>query len=250
MPIYCINLKSREDRKKHSLQQFRTLGISPEQVIYPPFIKDVRGGSYGCFDSHVKIWHDFYLYFPNESYALIFEDDFIASPEGMSMIKKAEQFISKNEEEVDMLHLHNLCLPVPDKLNNPTFTKGYGLGNHAYFITRGYIQSILNKYGKFPEVNGRHIDYEIAVNIKNKDNMLYTEKIFYTIQEGFKQQIGVSDNNTSIYDKYISSTEISDRCDSINIGKNMLLFLKKYGRLSDIQLKKIACLFYPVIHYS
>ena len=245
MPIYCINLKNREDRKRESFQQFRAMGISPENVIYPSFTKDIRGGAYGCFDSHVKIWHDFYLYFPNESYALIFEDDFIAPPEGLLMIKKAEQFISKNEEHVDILHLHNLCIPVSDKLNNSIFIKGFGLGMHAYFVTRRYIQSILNKHGTFPETNGRHIDYEMAINIKSRDNMIYSEKIFYTVQEGFKQRIGVSDNTGRI--EKLMNIKNSDRCESMNMGKIFLLLLRKYGGMTDIQLKKIGCLLYPLI---
>lgn len=245
MPIYCINLKNREDRRKHSFQQFRTMGISPEHIIYPPFTKDVRGGAFGCFDSHVKIWHDFYLYFPNESYALIFEDDFIAPPEGMLMIKNAEEFISKNED-VDILHLQHLCIPVSDKLNNQTFTKGYGLGTHAYFVTRKYIQSILNKHGKFPEANGRHIDYEMSINIKSRDNMIYTEKIFYTVKEGFKQQIGVSDNKLNSVDKLIDSKK-SDRSEGMRMNVEILIFLKKYTGMTDIHIKKLCCLIYPIV---
>ena len=58
-PIYCINLEHRKDRREHSMKQFETLGISPNRVKYPHFTKDPRGGVYGCFDSHIKIWNDF-----------------------------------------------------------------------------------------------------------------------------------------------------------------------------------------------
>ena len=50
IPIYCINLKHRKDRKEHSLQQFTKLNILHDAVIYLPFTKDDRGGVYGCFD--------------------------------------------------------------------------------------------------------------------------------------------------------------------------------------------------------
>jgi GR25 family glycosyltransferase involved in LPS biosynthesis len=56
MPIYCINLKHRTDRKEHSLNEFKKIGISEDKVMYLPFTKDARGGVYGCFDSHMKIW--------------------------------------------------------------------------------------------------------------------------------------------------------------------------------------------------
>ena len=58
------------------MTQFTNLEISPTTVNYPHFTKDPRGGIYGCFDSHIKVWNDFFINHPNEKYVLVFEDDF------------------------------------------------------------------------------------------------------------------------------------------------------------------------------
>jgi len=247
MPIYCINLQHRQDRKKQSLHEFKKLGIPQHQVIYPPFKKDVRGGVYGCFDSHVKIWHDFYVQYPNDSYALIFEDDFVSPPDGMLWIKKAEQFICKHEGQVDLLHLHNLCVPVKHECNTKPFTNGYGLGCHAYFITRQYIERIVQNTHTFPEANGRHIDYELCINIKNKDNLLYTEKNFYLLQTGFMQHVGISDNMINSFEK---KDDVMKRSSGIDDLMFFLILLRKYVVLTDVNTKKMVCLFYPVVCLS
>ena len=51
-PIYCINLKNKNDRKINSEEQFKKLNIY--NVIYPLFTKDKRGGIYGCYASHME----------------------------------------------------------------------------------------------------------------------------------------------------------------------------------------------------
>jgi GR25 family glycosyltransferase involved in LPS biosynthesis len=108
MAIYCINLKHRQDRKHHSLQQFKKLGIPEYKVNYLPFEKDSRGGVYGCFDSHVKVWKDFFMFHPHETYALVFEDDFVAPKHGKELLHKANAFVQKHYDEIDFLNLHNM----------------------------------------------------------------------------------------------------------------------------------------------
>jgi hypothetical protein len=44
MRIYCINLEHRKDRKQHSLEQIRKMCVSHDNVVYPHFTKDKRGG--------------------------------------------------------------------------------------------------------------------------------------------------------------------------------------------------------------
>ncbi len=238
MPIYCINLSHREDRKKHSLEQFKKIGIPEYQIIYPPFTKDNRGGFYGCFDSHMKIWNDFYLYYPNQSYALIFEDDFIAPPHADMLIKMAAKFTQEND--VDIVNFHNLCVPLEGEQNNKLFTHGYGLGTHAYLITRRYIESIIERFGSLPMANGRHIDYEISINNIDKDNRLYSEKIFYTHQEAFTQMVGKSDNMISFIGKIhhgIFGERDSDRTTHMNYTFSTIRFLKKNNLISDENVK-------------
>jgi hypothetical protein len=75
-PIYCINLEHRNDRKIHSINEFSKINIHYKNVKYLSFTKDNRGGVYGCYDSHMKVWNDFYYNYPNNKFCLVFEDDF------------------------------------------------------------------------------------------------------------------------------------------------------------------------------
>ena len=77
-PIYCINLDHRTDRKRHSLKEFAKLNIPHSTVIYPRFTKDRRGGVYGCFNSHMRVWKKS-LQHTDVVYTLVVEDDFCLS---------------------------------------------------------------------------------------------------------------------------------------------------------------------------
>jgi GR25 family glycosyltransferase involved in LPS biosynthesis len=235
-PIYCINLEHRKDRKEHSLTQFTELGVPHEKVIYPHFTKDARGGVYGCFDSHMKVWNDFLTKYPNEKYCLVFEDDFVISKNTKSTIKKASKFIDENYDNIDILVLHNSRISTDNKLNNELFTNGYGWGAQACFITRHYIESIITKYGKLPEANGRHIDIELNMNIVDKDNWVYTEKMFYTNKKYVSQLIDKGDNCKNMTDDFFR-TDINK---ITYYAIKSLLLLKKFNLSNDTQIKQIV----------
>jgi len=245
-PIYCINLEHRKDRKEHTIKEFEKIGINHNKVIYPHFTKHKRGGVFGCFQSHMKIWNDFFIKYPNKQYCLVFEDDFVISKNSKFIIKKAVKFIDENYKDIDLLFLHNLRVDVDNEINNETFTNGYGLTTHSYFITRHYIQSIIKKYGKLPEPNGRHFDFELNQNIISKDNWIYTEKIFFTNKECMKQ---LEDNNCKS-DNYLNIIDKLFRRDIITQNeycKIWYLFMKKYRIMNDTQLKKLSCFITKII---
>jgi hypothetical protein len=244
MPIYCINLKHRTDRKQHSFNEFKKIGISPDKVIYLPFTKDNRGGVYGCYDSHIKIWRDFFIRFPREKYALVFEDDFVYSSNepSVSILKKATDFLEKNNE-VDILNLHSFCVKVDHKSNNEIFTHGYGFGTHVYFITRKYIETILRVSGSLPEPNGRHIDFEMNFNLLDKQNKIYSDKLFYTNYACFTQLIDKSDNYVNIVDKLFRF----DVNKNLDLPLAFLRFLKSRKLIKDEHAKKIHCMLYNLI---
>ena len=236
-PIYCINLEHRKDRKEHSLEEFTKLDIPHEKLIYPHFTKDLRGGKHGCFDSHMKVWNDFFTKYPNEKYCLVFEDDFVISKKTKSIMKKASKFIEENYEDVDILVLHDLRIPTDNKINNELFTNGYGVTTSSLFITRHYIESIITKYGKLPEANGRHIDIELNMNILDKDNWIYTEKIFYTNKKCISQLIDKCDNFSNKLDELFR----------VDINKNLKYLIKSFLLLKicclqdDKTVRKIIC---------
>jgi GR25 family glycosyltransferase involved in LPS biosynthesis len=230
--IYCINLQHRGDRKIHSYNEFRKIGISPNKVIYPPFVKDTRGGAYGCYDSHVKIWHNFFYKHPEYNYCLVFEDDFVAQPQAKELLEKACNYVDKNVEQIDLLILHHLCVPVGNNLNNEDFTNGYGFLTQAYIVTRPYIQSILNKnQNRLPEPNGCHIDY--LMNSVPTD-LLYSKKIFYTKQKCFIQLLDKSDN-------YINKLDELFRKDAIERTQTIVtiaIFLREKRLINDNGIKR------------
>jgi len=233
-PIYCINLEHRKDRKEHSMSQFTNLGISLNSVIYPYLKKDPRGGVYGCFDSHIKVWNDFFINHPNEKYVLVFEDDFVVTNNSKSILENATKFIDNNYDKIDILILHNICVNVENTINDYQFTCGYGISTTALFITRHYIKSIIDKYGKLPEPNGRHIDFEIGFNIIDNDNKLYTNKIFFTKETCFTQLVDKSDN----YLNFIDEMFRFDINKQAEYNMNIFKVLKKMV-LNDDQIKII-----------
>ena len=236
MRIYCINLEHRKDRKKHSLEQFTKMGIPHDNVLYLHFTKDKRGGVYGCFDSHMKVRNDFYTNYPNEKYCLVFEDDFVAPTNWEYIINKASQFLEKNYDDIDILFLHNICISVDNKANNHQFTNGYGFNNTAYLITRRYINYIISKYGQIPEPKGRNLDFETMINNIDKDNHLYSNKLFYTKEECFIQLIDKSDNYINRVDELFRT----DLQKTQRVWRDFFTLIKKMQLIDDNQIKNIS----------
>jgi GR25 family glycosyltransferase involved in LPS biosynthesis len=232
-PVYCINLDVRKDRKLRSLKEFEKLQIPPSHVIYPHLTKDKRGGVYGSFDSHMKVWTHFMKNYPNEKYCLVFEDDFESTSNSISLMNKACTFLDKHK--VDILFLHNLRITVENSKNTQEFTNGYGLCTHAYFITRRYIQSIVARYGGLPEPNGRQFDFSINIDINNK---LYSTNLFFTNVDCIKQCIDNSDNYMNTMDRICRDLVFgNDMNKQIQFGINVCLFFKRMNLLGDIQIK-------------
>jgi hypothetical protein len=151
-------------------------------------------------------------------------------------MKKAVKFIDENYKDIDLLFLHNLRVDVDNEINTKIFTNGFGATTHSYFITRHYIQSIIKKYGKLPEPNGIHFDFELNQNKFSKDNWIYSEKMFFTNKECIKQldqNKCKSDNYLNIIDKLFRQ----DINEQIKIFKLLYLFLRKHHNYSDNQLK-------------
>ena len=96
-------------------------------------------------------------------FCLVFEDDFIITKNSKTVIKEAVKFINDNYSDVDILFLHNIRINTGNNINTDTFTNGHGLGSHAYFITRHFIESIISKYGRLPKANGQHLDFELNI---------------------------------------------------------------------------------------
>ena len=148
-----------------------------------------------------------------------------------------EKFINDNYSDVDILFLHNIRINTSNNINTDTFTNGHGLGSHAYFITRHFIESIISKYGRLPKANGQHLDFELNINKFDKNNWLYTEKLFFTNRECIKQKIDEGDNYLNFIDRLIRS----DINKQLSMYKNLGLYMKRNGIMDDEKIKKWAC---------
>lgn len=229
-PIYCINLVERLDRKKHVLNEFNKIGINISNVNFPIFTRHEKGGKYGCYDSHVKIWNEFY-HSSNSNYCLIFEDDFISSNDSVDLLQKGNLFMQNNHNNVDFLFLHNLFIKSNERINTNTinnkyFIKGFGLLAHAYFISRNYIDMLIKQYNyNWMEPNGFDIDFTINCN---RNHMLYSEKCYFTKEKMFTQKLNISNNCETIIDilyrlpiiQYLGKDilqNVVEICESMNI---------------------------------
>lgn len=241
-PIYCINLKERTDRKKYTQKEFKKINIEPNDVKFLDFYKHKKGGIYGCYDSHMKVWNDFYENYLDKEICIIFEDDFQVTEHSILYLKKAISFIKKNRNEIDILFLHNKFIECNDNhykkdTNNAYFTRGYGILTHAYIVTRKYIKSILDKNDNhLPKPNGVHFDIDININA---NSILYSENIYYCKNYAFVQKEFYSDNYSNIFDEIIKKKYGNEFMFTIaiNICKTSKLLLK-----NDEKNKKIIML--------
>ena len=205
-PIYCINLKEKTDRKKNAYKEFKKNNIEPGGVTFLNFNKHKRGGLYGCYDSHMKVWNDFYQNHKDKELCIVFEDDFEATENSIYYLKKAISFIKKNKDKVDILFLHNKFIEYNDNhykkdINNAYFTRGYGFLAHVYIVNRKYIKSIFDKNDNhLPKPNGIHFDIDINMNA---NSILYSENIYYCKSHVFIQKELHSNNYSNIFDEII-----------------------------------------------
>jgi GR25 family glycosyltransferase involved in LPS biosynthesis len=230
-PIYCINLKERTDRKKHAQKEFRKIDIQHNDVIFLDFYKHKNGGIYGCYESHIKVWNNFYKNHLDKELCIVFEDDFEVTDNSILYLKKAISFIEKNKDKVDILFLHDNFIEYSDNhdtrdISNRYFTRGYGFLAHVYIVTSKYIKSILDKNdNNLPKPNGIHFDIDINMNA---NGILYSENIFFCKRPAFVQKELSSNNYNNIFDKIIKKKYGNEVMFNIacNIYKTSKLLLK------------------------
>jgi GR25 family glycosyltransferase involved in LPS biosynthesis len=245
-PIYCINLKERTDRKKHAYKEFKKINIEPSDVNFLDFNKHKKCGIYCCYDSHMKVWNDFYEKYLDKEICIAFEDDFKVTENSIYYLKKAISFIEKNGNEIDILFLHNKFIEYNDNhykknINNAYFTRGYGFLTHVYIVTRKYIKSILDKNDNhLPKPNGIHFDIDINMNA---NGILYSENIYYCKRPSFVQKDVYSDNFNNIFDEIIKKKYDNQIMFTIayNICKTSKLLLK-----NDEKNKKMMMLIHKL----
>lgn len=151
--VYCINLKTRPDRKERIQKQFDTLGLD---VIWWEVEKHSKGGVYGCFESHWNIWKR------NEGKTvMIFEDDifFKGSPEEFyETVNNGLKLINK----YDLVQLGNH--PVSRKRRvYKNFYEGNFLNLECYLSTGKSLRRLADELAPY---FGIHIDVLTATLAK------------------------------------------------------------------------------------
>ena len=250
-PVYCINLKERKDRKKYIEKEFNKIDIQPNDLIFLNFFLHEKGGLYGCYDSQMKVWNDFYINHSDKEMCIVFEDDIEVNENSKLYLKKAIQFTQKNNDEVDILFLHNYFIEYSDnnnKINNKYFINAYGYLTHAYIITRRYIKSILEKnHNKLPKPNGIHIDMNINFN---QNDILYSENIYFCKKPIFTQKDNCESNNyNNIIDKIIKKKY--GNIFMFDFGKNLTRNIKRFIlQNNDVHTKKIGMFIHKIYSFN
>ena len=236
-PVYCINLKERLERKKYVENEFSKIDIQPTDVIFLDFYRHKKGGRYGCYDSHMKVWNDFYTNHPDKEMCIIFEDDFEVTKNSKLYLKKAISFVEKNKDNIDFLFLHDTFVRYSEdsedrdknknRIDDKYFINGYGFLAHAYIVTRRYIKKIIYKNNnQLPQPSKIHFDFDINMQEKS---ILYSKNIYYCKKSVFVQKnYSESDNYHNIFDKIIRKIYGNDIpiYNAIKIIKNIKLLLK------------------------
>jgi GR25 family glycosyltransferase involved in LPS biosynthesis len=205
---FCVNLVT---KKLHEQVKILLQDLDIKDVKFSNSTPHKLGGKYGCYESHLNIWKEFYTDFPDEKYCLIFEEDVTINDDHIQMsyykdiISQAETFINNNYHDIDFIFLKNNSFELDSEINNELFTKGFGFTMHAYIITRQYIENIIKKNNNnFPLPINFHIDYEITINY---NSILYSEKIYYLKPTGFLQLDNTVNQTSNGYTSIIHFSE-------------------------------------------
>ena len=179
--IFCINLKSRDDRYEAASALFKEHQIP---VTFHRVTKHPTSGLQGCFESHVEVIKN--AYDAGMQNVLIFEDDLVTT--GNYDLKLLDDAISfmKNDNAWDIFYLG----PFPEIKRFSTEATPYNnvykihsLCGHAYVVSRRFMEKF--KDAKFTDIP---LDYIY----------MYNEQSYAVYPGLFAQGASVSDNNGNV----------------------------------------------------
>jgi GR25 family glycosyltransferase involved in LPS biosynthesis len=144
--MICLNLKEREDRLLHSMNEFKKIGIL-DRVEFQINERSNISGLYGCFESHIKAVKSAY----NKGYSnvLILEDDCSFEAGWEKIVKDSADFI-KNAPDPNAWEYYNLngviIYGVEDCPWNRNIINGKAVLAHIYCLSRLGMKRILDLY--------------------------------------------------------------------------------------------------------
>jgi hypothetical protein len=138
---YCINLRSRPDRRASALARFRATGIDENRVTFVDGLDgrlldhpgDISDGQAGCAASHLFVMHQAARC--GARHVLIFEDDVQLVPDFASRLESA---LARCPATYDLFHVGALCRPDWGNFLYPfddvLARAGSVFGTHAYVV--------------------------------------------------------------------------------------------------------------------
>lgn len=165
--IVCINLYERDDRMKECEEVFRKLKI-PGKVRR--FHRNTDGKR-GCYESHLSVIKE--AYENGCRNVLVFEDDFIPSPEyDEKYIKKAVEFMKQNDNWDIFYFGHQPDVFFSEaEVVEDNIMKCFSTLTHAYVLSRKFMKKIMNR-----PYDGTAID---KIFLKNENSYAIYPMQFY-----------------------------------------------------------------------
>jgi GR25 family glycosyltransferase involved in LPS biosynthesis len=267
--IKVVNLKRREDRKNHFIEQFEREGIASNQYEFKEAVDGnelnetteiqmlfghnnfgYRKGVIGCSLSHLNIYNDLINDFENDFY-IIFEDD-------VELVTNFKEKLNKITNEFTKKNIEHLAISLSlsnseSEINNKSLNENeiniyekdvYKLWNitFAYIISKDAAKKIINFVNKCsikcawdnPQAYGEIIKYHYTTTLLAKHPIveIVGSDILHNYDRlNFK-------NNISKYNLKISFCDwwYQEYCGGNFDFKNNFItdILKKYGNLNEL----------------
>jgi hypothetical protein len=158
--IGIINLVSRPDRHSSILKLFNSLHINPLLFHFIHPVKHSHGGEFGCYDSHLTLYHK--AISSGANFALIFEDDFEFIDTSSDIISYkfnlCLDFIFNNSNNWDIIKITNdLLLSVHSQISSNIYNT-FHASTQGYFINKHCMVQMLQDGIIFYKNTVFHID--------------------------------------------------------------------------------------------
>lgn len=147
--ILYINLKHREDRKEHCLDEIRKIDKYLIKTYRIDAVYDDEIGARGCIASHIKALE----YFIENKYwnnVLILEDDFTFISDNKDTINNSVSYLLNNIENYDVLLLsHSIFNYKAQNTSDSNIHKVLSSQTASgYIVNRNYINTLLANFKK------------------------------------------------------------------------------------------------------
>lgn len=141
--IYCINLKSRHDRKILAIQEFKKLGIEDRVEFFEAF-ENTKNWHLWCLISHRMIIAEAQK--KNLENVLVFEDDFTVIEENLQELALSIKDLKRKKWDIFYLGCAFFFQDIPYlKKNDNLLEVHWWRSTHAIAYNKSFYESFLNE---------------------------------------------------------------------------------------------------------